>query len=451
MPFVDIDDSPIIQEKPNLVINPTQMETPVVDTRKEQYDTLSSFISGSKWAVDYYSQIQAADTAAASFQVDLPKPYGQYRLIRNFELVVTSPLSYQQNSGDVRGWTATGTAAMYSIVTPNNGDVFIADVGDGKNALVQVTSTQRGSIYAEAATTIEFRITDVLSPNLLRELNERVVETLYFDRENFRNGLKALLNRKDADVIRRLNTAYRRLFPLYYRDFYSRDFGTFIVPGQSVPTYDPYMTRFVRAIIDSQAFPSIHEVNQLTVSHDVISDEPTVLDVILRKDLPLLYSVSKRVGVSRIGSYRAFPLLRTIYYSGIEQIVSVLDPHWAVEHNDSPAHAFTTLVPAGLRQTDMASILPALNGPAARSDQDSTTAIHPICRDDYYIFSKEFYEGSEGMSRLEVLLRNRLEDAAVDLEVLADIADSSVRYDNLERFYYIPIILALIKLAPGVL
>lgn len=451
MPFVEFENTVVPEEKPNLVINPTPMETQVVDTRKEQYDTLSSFISGSKWAVDYYSQVQGRDNAAASFQPDLPKPYGQYRLVRNFELIVTSPLSYQQNSGDVRGWTATGTAAMYSVITPNNGDVFIADVGDGQNALVQITSTQRGSIFPEAATTIEFRITDVLSATMLEELNSRVVETLFFDRENFRNGIKPLINKQEADVIRRLNQAYQRLVPLYFRDFYDRSFGTFIVPGQTVTTYDPYMTRFVRAIIDSQAFPQIYKVNELTVSHDVLSDEPTVLDVILRKDLPLLYSVSKRVGVSRISAYRAFPLMRTIYYSGVEQVVSVTDPHWANEHNYAPPHAFTELVPAGIRQTDVESILPALNGPAANAAMDASTSVHPVCRDDFYIFSREFYQDAPGMSQLEVLLRARLNDRAIDLEALADIADSALRFDNIDRFYYTPIILALIKLAPGVL
>ncbi|MNG01820.1 hypothetical protein D3C84_848160 [compost metagenome] len=50
-----------------------------------------------------------------------------------------------------------------------------------------------------------------------------------------------------------------------------------------------------------------------------------------------------------------------------------------------------------------------------------------------------------------MLVGQTLRGQAIDLEVLADVADASVKFDNLERFYYTPIILALIKMASGVL
>ena len=82
---------------------------------------------------------------------------------------------------------------------------------------------------------------------------------------------------------------------------------------------------------------------------------------------------------------------------------------------------------------------------------DISTYIKQITVDDYYVFSKEFYEDISEQSQLEILTAQTLRGQPVDLKVLADLADYAVKFDNLERFYYTPIILALIKMASGVL
>lgn len=451
MPIVTAPDDEQELERPNLVINKEPFQTVVVDSRKENYDTLSTFVEGSKWACDYYSQLQARDMEAASFQSDLPAPYGQYKLIRGFELVLTSALQHQQSDDGQRGFNSTGSARIYSVITPNCGDIFIADVGNGKNGVFKITNTKRNAIYSESAIEVDFRQTDFLTETIYAELSKRVVETLYFDRENFRNGVKALLNKESVEVMQRLYNSYRRLIHLYLRDFYSDRFGTLVVPDQGVDTYDPFMTNFVKAILDSRVHPKVMKITKLGVSHDVFSDQMTVLDALLNKDDALLYSASQKLGISTVEMYRARPLMHSIYFSGISRVVSVRDAAWNANIAGDREHVTHAFIPSGFRQTSVNSILPDLNLTDDVYDPGEIPLFHSAQATEYYIFSKAFYEDTEGQSVLERLVRERLRGETIDLVQLDRIATELLRADNLDRFYYIPIVLTLIKLAPGVI
>lgn len=444
---------PIATETPNLQMHQEEYLTPVVDTRKVAYDTLSVFPAGQRWDVDFYIQVQGRDSAAASFQEDLPPALGQLELIKGMELVVTQPLSHNQASDDNRGWESTGSSTFYNIRTPNKGDIFIADIGNGMNALFQVTESKRNTIYPESGTEISYRATRALSAKTMKALKEKTVKTWIFDRENMRNGVRALLAEEEVGVIRRLGRAYDRLAHLYLRDFYSTDLKTLVVPHpDNIPTYDPYMTRFIRATLDTRAFPQVLRITELGVAHDPMSNQYTVFDTVLQMDFSLLYSASKFAGVSPIHSFRSRPLYNSIFYSGVKQVITMRDIPYSIDTVDEMTHAYKDIVKAGVRQSGIDEILPIqdLTDNADILGHD-IPLIHRVTYDNHYIFSEAFYENKPGKSVLETLLYNRLDSETTDLEKLAEVAENAARWDNLERFYYVPFVLALIKLAPGVL
>jgi len=449
--------NPIKTQTPNLEKHQETYQSPVVDTRKESYDTLAVFPAGQRMDTDFYNQVSGRDTAAHSFQEDLPPALGQLRLIRGLELVVTQPLTHNQDDGDSRGWETTGSSFCYSVVTPNVGDIFIADIGNGTSALFQITSSKRNTIYPESGTEISYRATKSISASVMEQLRLRTVETLIFDRENMRNGVKALLRLEEVSIIRRLGRAYDRLANLYLRDFYATEFKTLQVPvqyknGEFLPTYDPYMVRFIKATIDTRSYPKVLQITELGVNHDPMSNQYSLFDAILKMDFSLLYSCSKIAKISPINSFRARPLMHSIFFSGMKQVVTMVDIPFSVDTYEQMPHGFKDLTKADTRQTDIDDILPVLDMTDATQIQGHPIPlIHRITHDDHYIFSKAFYDNTPGKSQLETLLYNRLDTETTDMEVLAEIAENAPRWDNLERFYYIPIVLALIKLAPGVL
>jgi hypothetical protein len=111
-----------------------------------------------------------------------------------------------------------------------------------------------------------------------------------------------------------------------------------------------------------------------------------------------------------------------------------------------------SLQKAGVRQPDMRSILPHLDLDSGKEPRpDESSYIKRVIVDGFYVLSKDFYEDTDDQSMLEVLVGQTLRGEAINLSDLADLADYATKFDNLERFYYTPIILALIKMAPGVL
>jgi len=437
--------------EPNLIIAPEDYQTPVVDTRKVDYDGLSTYIGGMKWANDYYSQIQGRDSAAASFQDDLPAPFGQYREIRGFEIVVTSELSGGQNSEDARGFTKVGAGLVYSIITPQVGDVFIADVGNGKNAALQITSSTRQSIFPESPSVVEYRITRFVDEKFLKALKGRVQQTFYFIKQNFRNGVKCLLTEEEVNITQDLGESYFRLMNLYLHDFFSERYHTLLVPGQNTATYDPAAVRFVRSILASGDHRLVMQITELGVSHDVFSKEFTLFDAIKNRDANLLYSCSKKMALSSVAAYRTYPWMASIYYSGIKQIVSPVDVGFSVNHENHIPHASIGFEKAQVGHRDIDSILPQLGLVEEEDRPEYGRYIHRITKDDYYVFSEAFYKDTEGKSMLETMVLERLRGRAINLGDLAEMANYAVKFDNLERYYYIPIILTLIKLASGVL
>lgn len=451
--FTDDDDAPEVQPEPTLALHDEQYHTPVVDGRKEGYDSLATFYSGSKMPGDLYQAANGRDTAATSYQGDIPLAYGQRRVIRGFELIVNGQLSHKQNTSDSMGFATTGEAVMYGVpgMVPQSGDLFVGQLGSWRNVLFQLNNPERLSPFEESGYSVSFKAIGWLDKAKLDELNRSVISTLYFDRENFRNGLKCLLTSDDVNVMKRLERSYRRLIGVYLRDFFDDMFQTFIMPGQALPSYDPNIVRFVKRMISVVDTPSITRVVELGVGDDMYSRTPSVIDALLTKDEALLYSCAQKWNLAHINNFYAHPLMHGIFYSGIKWVMTPKDPKYTVRSRNALPYTGVETVAADVLFKDIDYILPALGLDEEETRPADQPFIHRVLVDDYYIFSKAFYEDTDGQSMLESMVLARLRNQPINLSHLADLAEYAQKLNNLERYYYIPIILNLIMRAPGVL
>ena len=71
--------------------------------------------------------------------------------------------------------------------------------------------------------------------------------------------------------------------------------------------------------------------------------------------------------------------------------------------------------------------------------------IKPVTIDDCYVFSNEFYMDSYPLSVLEELTMDYLHHRAVNVSKLSTLCKRYRSWGRLEQFYYIPILLLLIK------
>ncbi len=151
----------------------------------------------------------------------------------------------------------------------------------------------------------------------------------------------------------------------------------------------------------------------------------------------------KRMGLISVRQFSYNPMLDGIRFSGIQKLVypDVVNAPIDASYN----YLKKTLLDEKL--VNVPSMYGDLNGIAGANDavQTANPIIYNVLVDDYYILSKAFYEGSGKMSRLEVLVRNYIDGKSLDpAEVLA-VANTYTVWGGLERFYYIPILLILMR------
>jgi hypothetical protein len=76
--------------------------------------------------------------------------------------------------------------------------------------------------------------------------------------------------------------------------------------------------------------------------------------------------------------------------------------------------------------------------------------IHPVTQDDYYVFSKAYYDNIvEQQSWLETLVAQYMQNQPLALDKLLIVTKSSYYWNHVEQFYYMPIVIHLLTNAVG--
>lgn len=456
MSFITVpDEEAPKKETPHIRIQDDTYMSNTVDSRLTNINTISTYIQGARMVVDYYSQILARDDSASSHSDDVLHIHKQYRVIRNVPVIVSSDLTPKQNSDGGRSFEVLGSGSVPLGISPNSGDVMVLDIGDGREMEMTVNSTERMSIYPEAYSEIEYKGVRILTAADRLQLDSRVIETLYFNVDMQRAGLRPILTKQDSEHRNTLRRLYSILTERYIRDFLHTDFKTLLVPGQESVVYDPYITRFFKSIIDHTSFPKLNDLNLLSTNGDPYTNEDTIWDLLIDIDLTLLSVMPCKIGLASIRKFRNRPLMNSIYFSGVRDVVTIVDPSYSHNTTGGSAKAHKELNDGGYQSNYVKDLIPVqnlnLDVPMLFYTETKLPIVRRIGEDNYYVFSKSFYENKVPGSLLERLVLDRIDKNTTDLANLTTLAEMSLRLDNLERFYYTPIILTLIKLSDGVL
>lgn len=430
-----------------------------VDTSERDISGMMTYLEGSSWIVDYYAQLIGANDATNSYQPGLNEVYQQYKLVRGMEFKVTSPLSTTQDN-ETKEMHLTGAANFYGIIIPNEGDVFIADVGDGREGVFQVTTSTKKTIYRESAYEIEYKMLNYNTKKTADDLKDKVVETLYFSRDYLRQGYNALLHSEDLDNRDKLERHYARLLALYFHDFYSHEVGTLIVPNQEYYTYDPYITQFLANILSVNENPLLKEMRLLNVSEDQASYEFTLWNCLEQMDYQLLSMAAQEMAIVPTRYFFSRPMLDSVYYSKVGQVIYPKQHATTLDagYREVRRPVFKPLVPGKARFEEFKRLIRVTDltedtsdGPYRHDGPEGAPHIHRVTDDDYYVFTEAFYNfnGELGnLSLLENLTLDALRGQALDLKLLEKICFGAKYWDNLERFYYTPVLLVLLRVYP---
>jgi len=423
-----------------------------VDSRYTPRTAILQYVAGSSWTVSYFSQVLGADNELGPQQTDRPAPYQQYKCIKEMELRVSSPLTESQDA-ESKEWTTTGTATTYPSFIPNKGDMFLADIGDGREGVFTVTRAERKTHLKDALYTIEYQLKGYATAEARADLNKKSIQTFRYVGDFQRFGQNPLLTQTDYDAHLEFGEHYKLLLENYMHDFFSIERKTLLVPDQIAPAYDPFVVKAFLSWVTVDEHPNVARIRQLNVSADAAFDVTTMWDCLNDLNERMLTGALFKTQLLYSETFRSVPHLNGIYYGGVHLVV------YPKEHRtDVDAAYAAAVVPGGqaireggrrFRALDRNLISPESLDLSYTPAVENLPDIVPVTQDDYYVFTEAFYKhrrfNDPLSSHLERVVMQTIREEAIDKVALQRLCTNAMQWANLERFYYVPALLAVLR------
>lgn len=449
MPIVNVSPTapPVATPAKPLIAAP-EYKGVVVDSRYIPTLGITTHIEGSSWLCDFFSQTLDTDNAVNGQNINRNPVYQQYKLIKGLELKVTSPLQQSQDSVG-KSMIVSGTANVYPSVIPNEGDMFLADIGDGKEGVFRITSSERKAIYKETIHVIEYQLIDYSTEERRGDLLSKVVETVVFVKDFLKYGQNPLLQINEFNLIVRLKSFYKSIISRYFKLFTSNEYKTLLIPGQDTPVYDHFLTKTIFNYFSTYDTPDIRSIRILNCDGDDIMRCTTIWDAIRERDYSLLKYCVRQVGLVSARSFDMNAMLEGIFFSGVRYVVYPRDPELTVDYQIK----YIEKVISDTKLLDAVSSLTQLGDLISDNEFEGLTlpnvpAVKKVLIDDYYVLSKDFYDRDyeeTKMSLLEICVTTYLKNKPIDKRVLIHLCNTYQSWGALEQFYYTPLLLILLK------
>lgn len=310
----------VVQEDLPVNVAPPEYKGVTVDTYKQQLSSILIYVEGSSWITEYYSQVLNDNNALNPLQPNLPPPYQQYTKIKQFELKVTEPLQHNQNT-ETNEMEVVGGATLPAGIIPNLGDMFLADIGDGREGVFTVTSSEKKTLFTSTVYTINYVLTGYNGAEKRFELENKVVKTVYYRKDFINYGQNPIIIEEDVLNVEKINKYINDFKQYYFSRFFSNEYSTLILPNQEVTIYDPFLVKAVTSLFDNSEHPILQKIRYLNIEGDTALKQDTIWSALLNVDKVYLLNAVKEMWGIDTKYWSQYPLLKTIRFSGISQVI----------------------------------------------------------------------------------------------------------------------------------
>lgn len=433
-------------------IKTPKYDSTTVEHRYTELASLITYIEGYRWNVNFYHQLLGEEDAPQEPSTDLSPVHQQYDLIEDFELRVQDALTYEYNETYDQD-ILTGAAIIYpGTVHPQIKDAFIAEIGDGRRGIFVINDVESKSIMTQRAYEVTYTLMTHLDENRKEDFENKTQRRLLFVKDFLLHGRNPLITPIQRQIFSKLTRLKGRLIDDYGARFIDPSYRYLLVSEQNEPTYDHFLAMFFRKLLTisqhrfyRQAnWPSIYKLRDLRTI--------TFWDLLLKpyQDIDETQSMLEpKIKPISISYLKSNPSFQGFYYSRIKYIL------WPMSDEDV---VFTELV---RNESDKQclyhqyepypdNVTPPGDGSndtyeLENGEQLDRAAIYPIDVDEYYVLSKAFYDKDRvNMSHVEFFIDQVMHGENIDVELLFSIVKDSYHWDDLESFYYIPILIVLI-------
>ncbi len=434
-----------------------------VDTRWSPIQSLMTHIEGANWVVTYYSQVIDTDSQLSPQAPTTSAVYQQYTRIRDLKLKVTSALEEEQDE-ETKTMKMRGNAVVFAGVTPNEGDMFSADIGMSRVGVFLVKSSRKKSIFKESAYEIEYEFSST-DQHYIDDLEAKTVKELVFVEDYLNRGAEPVILEEEAVLVTQVQACLLRYGNRFFDNFFSNEFKTYVLPGQSHSVYDPFVTEFISRHFTTQDSMSLMLLRKPNFGDDTAIEQHSFWDALDQRDIHLLKNGFTKTKLVSSLAFRGGSVYNSVRYTGINLCVYPADPRIGVRGltsamlkeasadtiDDTTPHTFYNGVPAPAVGDDSAinRIFPEDNKinmlPPGTVDAQQTVPLRKVTHDAFYVFSEDFYTGAAGMSVFESTVRDFILGNSIDIKHLVKSEKLCDRWGALEQFYYIPIIMFILR------
>ena len=435
--------------------SPTTIEAPkdsifTALVSEGQTNSLLKYAEGYPWTVNFFGQLINANNNLENFDPTAPNLAQPYYKVNGLILQVSSPLSssYEQNTGIT---SVTGSAVTPYKLTPNVGDVFIAQVDTGEDAIFLITSVTRKTHRKDTLYEISYSLLNYTSvtPDVVVTLQSRVQDEYHFNPDTNYFNRDVLITPVVKKAIDDLKAFLYTSKEFYFETFSRRQTGGVLIPGVDYKLYDPHL----------------HGILSKTVSYDVLAQYPffrhtlfprdenqiTILDAIANRSVGMLKRSARKCAFLPTTLLMNKSRLGTARHANIDYALTPL------EHPDISLVKRNEVIPRSMHLKDARSVLnydittASVNITTNNNDVYIKPILHELFVDDYYVVSENFYNYLTDktqygvISYIELLISRFLKSEAISKQDLAIAVANYQDWSPLHQLYLLPVMWLIIQ------
>ena len=418
-------------------INEPRYHSTLIDTSVTPVQRIITQTGGYPLIVDYYAQNLGRDQDVDGYNPDLNSPIQQYTRIRNVKLKLSSPMNYAMVAGNsIDTYQGDGKLMIPGII-PKQGDVFLADIGQGRLGMFTLANPLALSQYQNTTYQFDFSLTNDATADFVATLDARVTRRLNYVQDMTGTGGGPLLTDDALNTLNNAQSILNTTIKQYMAESFSNDNSTLTLPGQYSQCYDPYLTNFVLNLIEVEAHPLIRKIRRPNVDDHRTLEFIDIFSVLLDRDVSMLPLCFTQATLRPTSDYIHNKQAGSIAYGSFDNVVfprqPINGPHSLDWDVDTGYLGETIRNPVANTLTlEGIPLLDTIGGHGG-------TGIN-------YVFAPSFYDGSNtDESMLTMLVRSYLEGDQVDPNLLMQIIATRLQWCPIDRFYYTPILIMLLR------
>lgn len=406
--------------------------------------SLLKYVEGYPWTVHYYGQILNSSNTVDHVDPSIPHLNQPYYEVKDAIIQVSSALStaYDQSTGVT---SVNGAALVPFKLTPNVGDLFIAQVDTAEDAIFIITSVQRKTHRKDTLYEIDYSLYQYTSvnPDFIVQLQQKVQDSYHFNKDSQYFNRDALISPMEFKAVSELKHLLSESQSFYFDKFYKRQAGTILLPGVLDRVYDTYLMSFISK----------------TVSHDVINPggmfqlsqfdryikQPVFWELLLTKSLRKANTINRKVSFISGYGLKNQGRFGSGFHAGLDYMAFATEPDTSAEvgvYKDAVNDVWNR----GLITPDNAFIYEQYVKTGNNDTDLQKPLLHPLFENDYYVVSENFYsylnDNSyfDSISYVEWLVARFIKGEAISKNDVAVALQSYDQWSVMHQLYIMPVL-----------